>query len=380
MLRAVRWVFLVLSVVGCAHDVWRTEEVAARFSYFGQEGRGAQSQADMQIGADGVERGSERLDVYQPSFRIAVRQNRELRHVLDVPVDVVTSASADALDAVSSASKINEALELDGRTFWRPTDDDEIRIRYGMHLEEYLKGGFGGLRYLRELAQDNATVETGIDLIIDAFDPLTPQGFDLGFTNRKALHVWVGGSQLLSRTTVARLGYDLTYQWGRLEQTWNSVPTRFDAVRPAELFPATRTRHALTGTLQQHVAPAAASFQLRYRFYADDFQVQAHTFDVEWRQWIGERTLVRVGYRLHDQGAPFFYTEYADPERRGDGTFLTADSDLAAFRAHEWNLKIELFLSRDEARGRESVYVSYHRYDRPRLDVGVVSVGYRWLR
>ncbi len=378
--RPIGWaVGLLLVAVGCGPSQWRTEEVNARMSYFGQEGRGAQSQADVQE-IDGVERGDERLDVYQPSFRVALRQNDRVRHTLDMPIDIVTSASADALDAVSTASKVNEAVELDLRTQWRATDNDEIQFRIGAHIEEYLKGGFGGIRYLRELADDNATIEAGVDLTVDAFDPLTPQGFDLGHTSRQAFHAWLGGSQVLSRTTLARAGYDLTYQWGRLEQTWNSVPVPRPFIRPAELFPGTRLRHVLSGSLSQHIPQSRSTLMGAYRYYRDDFGVIAHTLDLEASQWMGSHVYVRVGYRLHDQGSPDFFTTEAAPTDRDDGTILTADSDLAAFRAHEWSVKVVLFTSLDEARGRESVYISYHRYERPYLDVGVVSVGYRWLR
>ncbi|MBJ74621.1 MAG: hypothetical protein CMN31_25370, partial [Sandaracinus sp.] len=370
---------LPLIAAPAAAQDWRVEEVAVQAAYFGQSGRGAQSQADVCV-IDGVERGSEELDVYQPSFRVALRQNARVRHVATIPVDIVTSASADALDAVSSASRVNEALELDLRTEWRPTDDDALTFRYGAHIEEYLKGGFGGLAYARELAQDNATLRAGVDLFVDAFDPLTPQGLDLGFTKRSALHAFVGGSQILSPTTVASLGYDLTYQWGRLEQVWNSLPTDRRVVRPGEIFPGTRLRHALSAELRQHVPATRSTLHAGYRYYRDDFGLDAHTLELELYQWLGRRLYVRGGYRLHDQSAVDFFTTWVPPRVHEDADPRTADSDLAAFRAHEWSLRLVLFTSLDGERGRESISIGFSRYDRPHLDVDAVMIGYRWER
>ncbi|MEM9072198.1 MAG: DUF3570 domain-containing protein [Myxococcota bacterium] len=360
-------------------DSWRVEAVRSRVAYFDQEGWGAQSQANPQV-IDGVERGSERLHVWQPTFQMVLRQNESVQHQVTIPVDIVTSASADALDAVSSASRVNEAVEFDIRTAWRPTEDDQLEFRYGAHIEEYLKGGFGGLAYTRELADDNATLSLRADMIVDVFDPLSPQGFDSGLTNRNSFHASLSGSQILSPTTLVLGSYDLTYQWGRLEQTWNSVPTDRSAVRPAELFPDHRLRHALSGEIAQHIPVSRSTLRGRYRYYRDDFGIRGHTFEIEGYQWIGRRMYLRVGYRLHDQTAPDFFTTYVPAAATDSIGFRTADSDLAPFRAHEWNIKVALYTSLDEHRGRESISVSYHRYDRPFLDVGVMSVGYSWER
>lgn len=358
---------------------WRLEAARLRIAYYDQRGWGPQSQANPRV-VDGVERGSERLRVWQPSAQFVVRQSDDVVHQLTLPVDIVTSASADALDAVSSASRVNEAVTADLRTRWRPTDDDQLEFRAGAHIEEYLKGGFGGLGYTRELAQDNATVSGRVDVIVDAFDPLNPQGFDSGLAHRAALHLAIAGSQVLSPTTLLLGSYDLTYQWGRLEQTWNSVPTDPSEVRPAELFPDHRLRHALTGELAQHLPPSRTTLRGRYRYYRDDFRVRAHTFELEVYQWVGAYTLLRLGYRLHDQTAPFFYTTYLPSAVGATDEYRTADSDLAPFRAHEWSVKVQLFTSMNDGRGRESFYVGFQRYDRPHLDVGVVSLGYAWER
>ena len=153
---------------------WSIDTVRARFAYFDQSGWGGQSQANVRV-IDGVQRGSERLYVFSPSFQLGVRQNERTRHVVTMPVDIVTSASADALDAVSSASRVNEAFELDIQTQWEPTDDDRITFRYMAHLEEYLKGFAGGLGYQRELARDNATISVRANAGVDWFDPLSPR-------------------------------------------------------------------------------------------------------------------------------------------------------------------------------------------------------------
>lgn len=370
-------VLLMLAVAGTAsaQQDWRLEAASARVTHFGQEGRGVQSQADVRRDADGVPRGSERIDVAQPAMRLEVQQSRRARHVVDLLVDVVSAASADALDAVSRASLWNEAVTLGIETQVDATEDDHLQLRYGMHLEEPLKGGFGGLGYRRDLAQDNATVELRFDFRIDAFDPLTIQGADLGFVRRRTILGSIAATQLLSPTTVASASYGVTHQFGVLEQTWNSVPIAGTDRRIGERFPGRRTRHALTAGLKHHIAHTRSTLGLHYRFYADDFGLRAHSASVTAAQWLHRMAFVRVGYRVHQQNGVDFWTNGAPPDAIFIGQPRTSDSDLARFVAHEWTAKLVFFTKR-EADLTEHFYVSVGRYWRPRLRVTITAAGY----
>ncbi len=372
---AIGLVAMLLAAPGEAQE-WELEAASARVAQFDQDGRGTQSQADVRVDADGVARGDERIDVTQPALRFEVRQSRRVRHVVDVLVDVVSSASADALDAVATASLWNEAFTVSLESQIDLTDDDEVRVQGGAHLEEPLKGGFGSLGYRRSLAEDNASVDLRASLAIDAFDPLTPQGIDRGLVRRRTLMGSVGLTQLLSPTTVASVSYGLTYQWGVLQQTWNSVPVLGESYRMAEVFPGHRLRHALTAGLQRFLPRTRSTVDLGYRFYADDFGLRAHSAHGTWAQWLHRMAYVRVGYRLHRQSGVDFFTSAAPLSLALQGSPRTADSDLAAFLAHEVSLKLVFFTRRDPVDGLESFYLSLAHYWRPRMTVTVSAAGY----
>ena len=355
---------------------WAVEAASARVAQFDQEGRGIQSQADVVRDAEGVERGREDIDVTQPSLRLEVRQNRRVRHVVDVMVDVVSSASADALDAIATASLWNEAFTVALETQVAITDDDHLSVQGGVHLEEPLKGGFGSVGYRRELAQDNATVDLRSALSVDAFDPLTPQGVDLGHVRRRMVMGSMGLGQLLSPTTRVSASYGLTYQWGVLAQTWNSVPVIGEPYRMGELFPGQRLRHALTAGLKQHLPGTGSTLDLGYRWYADDFGMRAHTAHVSVAQWLHRMAYVRLGYRAHRQRAPTFWTAAAPLSVALEKLPRTADSDLASFLAHEVSVKLVFFARRDPTDGLESIYLSMAHYWRPHLRVTMAAAGY----
>jgi hypothetical protein len=363
---------------------WRFEEVASRFTYFNQSGSGYQSQAGPGVA------GSEALGVWSPSVVLRARQNEQVQHTLFAPVDIITSASTDAIDVVTSASRTNETLTLDFNTQYKATPDDLATFRYGVHLEEWYRSVFGGLAYVHELAQDNATLGLSANGYVDVFRPygpfggLEPPGDKRGV--RGALNVNAEVSQILSPTTLVKGSYGLTWQAGELLTPWNSVPVGCDPqvtaclTRVQERFPRSRLRHALYGLLAQHVPITQSTLRLSYRFYADDFDVRAHTLQMELYQYATARAYIRLNYRAHRQNAVYFWTRSLPLFPFDPNAPRTADSDLAEFWAHELGGKLFIYINPPGSYPQHHVDVSINHYWRTNgLWVDIVSVGYSRL-
>lgn len=358
-------------------------EARLRVSYFNQQGRGFQSQADASMGVPG----RERLDVYQPVFSFGIAQGDDVQHTVVVPVDIVTSASSDALDAISRASLVNEAGTLDITTDWDVTEDDSLSFRYGIHAEEPFGSLFLGVGYTRWLAQRNATLSVNLQGLFDLFDPITPQGWDPGRTMRQTITTNVSGTQVLSPTTLGGVSYGLTYQRGTLEQTWNVVPVMCSdpalcPPRAAELFPDSRLRHAVSGWLAQRIPATGTTLRGHYRYYRDDFGLSAHTGRVEVFQDAGEHVRLRAHYRAHSQTAVSFWTTAVSQSVVDARQPRTADSDLARFVAHEGGLgAVFLWPSRRDLRQGhfelELGYLVYGRSTGMRVHAGTLGWAFR---
>ncbi len=78
---------------------WKLEDVELRTMYLDQDGRGFQSVED---GTPG----KETMVIVQPSLLINARQNERVSHALTLPLDAITAASPDAVDATSSAASV----------------------------------------------------------------------------------------------------------------------------------------------------------------------------------------------------------------------------------------------------------------------------------
>jgi Protein of unknown function (DUF3570) len=333
--------------------------------------------------------------VLQPTGQILVRQ-RDPRwtHQIAFALDVISSASADGLDAVSSASRDNEAGEIDVVSTFASERKGEWSMRYGAHFEEPLRSGFAGLGWVGHFADDNFSVGFNTNFVFDTFDYIHPLGWSQGQNRRYTLSDNLTLTQVLSPTTLLSGSYGLTFQTGTLATTWNSVPIEnakasgcgndptqlpeYDCPnRKPERLPHTRTRHAFALQLNQHVPRTHSTIKLTYRYYVDDFNLQAHTPGIMLYQWIGRRFYLRAMYRYHWQKGVVFYTTGT---RTGipDDTPITADSDLAPFSAHQFGMKAVVYLTAPRSlRGAQYLDAGYSRYQRTNdLRVNVFSLGY----
>jgi len=360
---------------------WRVEQLLMRFSYFNQHGFGYQSQAGP------GPRGSELLNVWNPSVMLVARQNERVQHSVTMPVDIITSASTDSIDAVTSASRSNETVSLDINTALAASKEDLVTFRYGAHLEEWYRSVFGGLAYVRDLAQNNATFGVSVNGYFDVFIPYGPTG---DFTppgnerdSRSALNANAEVTQILSRTTLVKASYGFTWQAGALLTPWNSVPVGCDPDvtecegRVQERFPNERLRHAFYGLLAQHVPVTHSTIRFGYRYYFDDYDVHAHTMTTELYQYVTPRAYLRASYRLHNQNAVYFWTRslaVLDPE---SDTPRTSDSDLAAFWSHELGGKLVVYMDPTAGLASNQLEFSFSHYWRTNdLWVDVFTFGY----
>ena len=354
------------AILGQSSEGPRVDEFRLRLTSYYQEGHGYQSKAGTLAGP-----GSERSLIVQPMMLVGIRQNARIHHEVVVPVDIVSAASVNALDVVSHASAVNEAIGVELTSRFDLTDDDQLTSNLAWHEEEPFGSGSFGLGYGHAMADDNALLGISGQATFDRFDYLQSNGDRHGRRNRSALNGNLNLSQLLSPTTVFDASYGLTFQQGKLETTYNSVPAFGGTSRIGERFPHSRTRNAVQARVAQHFPETHTTLRAAYRYYWDTFQLRAHTTEFELHQYLFPRLIVRGSFRYYAQaGVDFFTTAF--PAHESLLLPRTADSDLAEFHAQEYGLKL-LWL----ARGQSSLDIGYFHYFRDNgLYANVFSFGY----
>jgi hypothetical protein len=307
---------------------FRLRSLGARYTHFEQWGRGFQSRAGPVSGP-----GSQALTVEQPQLEAVIEQGEDLVHRFLLPVDIVTAASPDAVDVVSTASAMNEAVTLDWTISHGENTHFPVSAQAGFHSEENYRSYSFGLAGALSLAEGNTVIDASATQLVDYFDRYLLDGKHDGFAPRSGTNASAGVTQILSPWTVGHLDYGITYQQGQLSNTWNIVPSVAPATRTLtrvlEVLPPTRTRHAAVARVAQWL-PWNGALKVSYRFYADDWDVLAHSAELEIEQRLHPYFHIGALYRIHTQTAASFYVDTpALPARH-----RTADSDLAAFDAH----------------------------------------------
>jgi hypothetical protein len=308
--------------------LYQIQSVAARFTYFDQEGLGYQSAAGPTFGP-----GSERTTIVEPASEIVATLGDRLTERVMTSVDVVTAASPNhklyglpvgtPVDTISSSSRINEAEQIDADSTYAWSRTTSLGLHVVYHVEEPLESFGLGAALTRSFADENMVLSVSVYQLLDWFDNFDLAGKRHGRDVRNTLNGNLGLSQLLSPTTIVAVSYGLTLQTGTLTNTWNSVPLA-DATRGAEIVPPDRWRHAFAGRLVQWL-PWQGALRLGYRLYADSWGSVAETVEGAIAQRLGSLTL-EVGGRYHRQTAVDFFG-YVFPAA-GTG-YRTSDSDLA---------------------------------------------------
>lgn len=308
----------------------RLESATTRITAYDQFGYGYQAQG----GPTPTSPGSERLTVFEPQGELVMSQGDRVTHRVWIPVDVVTNASPDAIDVMTSASRHVEAGSIDWATTYRASRTLDLSMHNGVHLENPFRSWSSGIGARRSFADEGTVVAGSLLEVFDWFDRFDITGTRHGKTDRNGTTGSIGLTQVLTPTTVANVNYGITILEGTLGNTWNSVPLS-TGVRGPELLPTVRTRHALVARMSQWL-PWNGALRLYYRFYADDWGIVAHSMEGQLLQRIAPVLYVGATYRFHTQTGAYFFTTLANP----DATLRVADSDLAPLDSQTYGGKV----------------------------------------
>jgi Protein of unknown function (DUF3570) len=351
----------------------RLQSITTRLTGFDQFGHGYQAQTLGQPTYLGP--GSERETVFEPQAEVVFSQGERWTHRVWIPVDVVTNASPDAVDVVSSASRHVEGGSIDWTSTYKANHTTDLSMRNGLHLENPFRSWDSGFAIRKSFADEATVVGASAVEVFDWFDRFQIDGSRHGHTDRNGTTGSLAVTQVLTPTTVASVSYGVTVMEGTLGNTWNSVPLA-TGVRGPELLPTERVRQALVFRAAQWL-PWNGALRLYYRLYGDDWGIVAHSLEGQLMQRLTPLLYVGGYYRFHTQtGASFFTTLAPD-----DGSLRVADSDLARLESHTIGGKMVVdvpLTGRIRAVHFEVDVERYFRTNDLQIDIVSCSTGFRF--
>ncbi|MCB1043624.1 MAG: DUF3570 domain-containing protein [Acidobacteria bacterium] len=316
--------------------------------------------------------GTEDLTSVSPVIDIVFNPESNWSYTAHIGVDNVSSASIDAMDNVSGASKV------DTRAFGTfGAQLDRGNQRYGGFIgfsKEYdytsINGGVSGSF---DFNQKNSTLGISLATYADTVDLYDIDGVHYGQDDRSTTDLTLSFSQVLGKKTVLSAEVFISDQSGFLSSPFQEVILT-DGIHVAERLPDSRSRNALSLRLN-HAFTDRFVLRTFYRYYDDDFDIGAHTFELEPFFKLGSRgSWISFSARAHQQdGSPYFVLPATATE---SDAYFTSDRDLSTFDSTRFSLG---YHGKTDLRWMDRFQIRATAYERDEgLSSFTLSFGFGW--
>jgi len=185
-----------------------------------------------------------------------------------------------------------------------------------------------GYTYAKDFNQRNTTLTLGAGLALDTINPIggtpiplsamappsSPQPKETD-ESRNTVDLMVGVTQVLSRKTITQFNFGVSQSDGYHSDPFKIVSLIDDNLGPSygqpngtylhESRPDSRQRTTLYWKIAHHLTEDVINFA--YRYYTDDWGVDAHTLDLKYRFRLTARDYLQPHIRYYSQTAADFY-------------------------------------------------------------------------
>ncbi len=289
----------------------------------------------------------------------------------------------------------NTEIGIKGNVYldkWRPIYPKELS-EYAEFGNSFLsKGYFNGVDVLNQNGM--------------ATNSYSPSAFaSISDDSRNSYSVSFFLSQILSQRLQAALFFDLVRQNGLLSTPYHRI---YFADRPnfyigdasyipvyttpqntgvyqladdIERLPSSRFKIPIGARLNYYMSE---TFVLRtyYRYYTDDWDLNAHTVNVDLPIRLNQRFSLTPSYRYYTQNAVKYYAPYET--HLSTEQYYTSDPDLAKFNSNQYSIAFnynDLFNDFHISKLRlKNANIKYSHYDRSDgLKANIVSLGFKFI-
>ncbi len=284
------------------------------------------------------------------------RSTRVEQPMLDGRFDVGDDAEVDThvlIDAITSASVASGAAGTPftehrwevGAGFSRQLGNLRLGGLGRYSTESDYRSFFGGVNGQLALADKN----TVLGLAINAGrDHATNGGLQGGLMQRVEgnLTTLMGSasiSQLLTPNSLVGVTYDFAWLEGFQQNPYRTVIA--GGVPAAERHPDRRLRHAFFASAKDYVPQTGLTLIAGYRYYFDDWGIQAHTPELRLVQALPREASLALRFRYYWQSKADFYKEIYDSNDPMVEPYLSDDVKLSHFDGQTYGAQLDLPLS-----------------------------------
>ena len=269
----------------------KIEELNLVSSYYNQDGNNSAVTGGI---------GSEKLTDYAQSFDLVLkstdRRNRQHSLVFDLNIDHYTSASSDKIDPLTVSSASRSDTHIYPTVSWS-VHDDASRTTKGIALSystEYDYKSYGiNLSFVKASADNNRELSVKAGAFFDTWTvilpaELRPEGYGSGAEGdtdpvdhkpRNSYNAGLSLSQIVNKRMQVLLTVEPAFQQGLLSTPFHRMYFT-DGSETVERLPGTRLKLPVALRLHYFFGDRVI-LRSFYRYYVDDWGMQAHTVNLE---------------------------------------------------------------------------------------------------
>ncbi len=254
----------------------------------------------------------------------------------------------------------------------------------------------------RDFNNRQTTLAAGIGLSLDGIAPSggtptemsllsAPVAGDGADETKTTVDLLIGVTQILSAHTLTQLNYTLSSSSGYLTDPYKILSvvdgTTGDTLDYRyEKRPDSRTSHILNWKLNHQFNEDV--IYLGYRYFTDDWGIDAHTVDLKYRYEMGGGRYLQPHLRLYQQGAADFYhhslvagaplPEYASADLRlgeMDSTTIGLKFGMPV-KGGEFTVRLEHMMQEGESHPADAIGIQQNYDLYPTLDANIIQFGY----
>ncbi|HEY1077608.1 MAG TPA: DUF3570 domain-containing protein [Fontimonas sp.] len=224
-------------------------------------------------------------------------------------------------------------------------------IALGYSKEEDYEAINGGLETEYTPQEANYTLSGGIGYSYDRLDPTvgTSSPNVIDDADKDSLSLYGGATWIINAQTVLQttLSYGLHDGFLNDPYKWAWIVDRDNAVNDSR--PGERKQIAISTRLRHYIGNLGAAVHADYRYYSDDWDIEAHTLELAWNQIIDASWRITPAIRWYSQSQAEFYAPYY-ASLRNDG-YASSDYRLSPYGALSLRLDVRKALGEWELGG-----------------------------
>jgi len=291
--------------------------------------------------------GTEQLSDYANSIEVKLKKydKKYRKHTLDLElgVDVYTSASSDQIDLKANSSASSADMRVYPSVNWT-VENEQKGHSFGLSASlskefDYFSTGFGA-QYGKQSKDRNREFNVSGHVYLDQVKLVYPvelrtftgggREHDYNSSSRNSYSGSLSLSQVINKKLQMMFLLDLVYQEGYLGLPFHRVYLNTNAVQ-VERLPSSRFKIPL-GVRANYFLGDKVVLRSFYRFYHDDWGLNAHTAELETAIKLNAFYSVTPFYRYYTQTAVNYFAGYG--EHTASDQYATSNYDLSNFSSH----------------------------------------------